>query len=154
MTIHHRTVHHRPIWNRDQHRTIGGRPIPTADHHRTIHHRSIEAADNHGAVTASIAATDNHWTVCASRCVHIAHPSTGVSGQIGRTKRVQRASSRISASRNAGITPTAIGWEATDITRSPIPFGATISGSSSGVWSVRGRIIAAAADARNRQSQH
>jgi hypothetical protein len=154
---HRGTVRHSSILATENHWAVRNSSIPATDHHAAVDHPSISATDHHAAVDhPSVRANDHHWAIYASLRVYIDYPSTGVGRHVGRTGRVERASSRIAGCRTGGVTPTAtaIGRQrAADIIRSPIPLGATVS-SSSGIGPGHGRIIAAAADARNCQSQH
>jgi hypothetical protein len=119
--------------------------IDSVDHRPTIHQLS------------SIRNADHHRTVCqpcsirTHLCVRCTAP-TGVRRQIGHTGRVQRiASTRLEIPQTATlspIAPTICGRSAASVAH----LGATIT--DPGFGSGHGRIIAAATDTRNCQSQH
>jgi hypothetical protein len=119
--------------------------IDSVDHRPTIHQpSSIRNAHHHRTVHRPCSIRTHLCVPCAA--------STSVRRKIGHTGRVQRiASARIEIPRTATLCPAARpigGRSAASVAR----LDATIT--NPGFGSGHGRIIAAAADARDRQAQH
>jgi hypothetical protein len=119
--------------------------IDSVDHRPTIHQpSSIRNADHHRTVHQS-------YSIGCHLRVHCSAP-TDVRRQIGHAGRVQRiASTRIEIPYTAALcpaAPTISGRSTASVAR----LGAAIT--NPGFGSGHGRIIAAAADARDRQAQH